>query len=462
VTPHGEHHLDIGNIHQPMNLGGSIMSQIETLEARKAEIETELDTLITLAETEARAISDEETVTQDALVEEHRSVVEKIVKAKAAEEVRAQRGATLTAVNGVPAATTELRTEPYRKGGKESYFKDLADASKGVRAAVDRLTENDRHRVDMEKRAGTTTVAGAGGEFAPPLWQINEFVALARPGRPVADLVNKIVLPAGVASVSLPKITTGTATGVQGTQNTAITSQDIVTTSVTTGITTLAGGVVVSRQILDQSPVSMDEIILQDLARDLAQKVDLATITAIVAAAGNTITYTDATPTTAKLIPFIQQAIDQIGLGIYTPNQIVAILRTDRWGRFVAAADSTGRPLVLPNANYGAFNARGVQENATTGQGYVGTINSIPVVTDAQVPNNLGAGTNQDEIVVFDPTQVYLYESTPQAEAFEQTFANTMSVYCRMFEYYGIIANRLPKAISTVTGTGLIPYTYGS
>jgi HK97 family phage major capsid protein len=438
----------------------------EMLDEQRAALVTELNTLITAAETEERLATDQEETRQGEIVDEVKTLDGKIAKQVEIEEARAKTAKAVEA-SGIAAGGvghTELRTEPYRKGGKESYFRDLADAKKGNANAVARLVESDRHREDkLEQRAGTTTVAGAGGEFAPPLWVVDEFIGLPRPGRPVADAVRKMPLPTDVSSISLPKITTGTSTATQSTQNTAIGNQDIVTTSVTTNITTQAGGVTVSRQILDQSPVSMDEVILADLQRDLDQKIDLAVINAIAAVSGlNAITYTDASPTTAKLLPYIQQGIDQVGLGIYTPNELLAVVRTDRWGRFIAGADTTGRPFVLPNGTYGPFNVRGVQDDAVTGQGRVGTLNSIPTLTDAQVPNNLGAGTNQDEIFVLDPTQIFLFESTPQADAFEQTYANTLSVYCRIFEYYGIIANRLPKAISLITGTGLIPYAYGS
>lgn len=435
------------------------MSHIETLEARKAEIEVELDTLITAAETETRAFSDEENETQDTLVAEHRSVVEKIVAAKAADDVRKQMG-TAAGSAVTPAARTELRTEPYRSGGTESYFRDLADSAKGKRDAIDRLTENDRHRADMEKRAGTTTVAGAGGEFAPPLWQIDKFVALARPGRPFADLVNNVPIPPDVSSINIPKVTTGTLTGAQSTQNTAIANQDIVTTSVSTGITTIAGGVTVSRQILDQSPISMDDLILGDLARDLAGKVDAAVIAAVSAVSGiNAVTYTNASPTSLLLAGFVQQAIDQIHLNLYSPARSI-VMRPDRWGRLIAAQDTTGRPLVVPNSAYGLFNGLG-EADGQNAQGVAGTFRGLPVILDAQIPTNLGAGTNQDEVFVLDQSQVNLYESAPIAEAFEQTYANTLSVFCRIYEYYGIIANRLPKAISLITGTGMIPGAYG-
>ena len=68
---------------------------------------------------------------------------------------------------------------------------------------------------------------------------------------------------------------------------------------------------------------------------------------------------------------------------------------------------------------------------------------------------------SQDEVFVLESQQVNLYESVPQIEAFRETYSNQLSLFVRVFEYYGIIANRLPKAISLITGTGMIPGAYG-
>jgi hypothetical protein len=78
------------------------------------------------------------------------------------------------------------------------------------------------------------------------------------------------------------------------------------------------------------------------------------------------------------------------------------------------------------------------------------------VYLDPNIPVNLGGGTNQDEIFIMRGDEVYLYESAPAFGVFEQTYANTLSLYIRAHEFYGIIANRYPAAISLITGTGLV------
>jgi hypothetical protein len=84
------------------------------------------------------------------------------------------------------------------------------------------------------------------------------------------------------------------------------------------------------------------------------------------------------------------------------------------------------------------------------------------VYLDANIPNNLGTGTNQDEIFILSSQDIFLYESTPTFESFEQTYAGSLALFVRAYEFYAVLANRYPKAISLITGTGMIPPTYGS
>ena len=105
--------------------------------------------------------------------------------------------------------------ETYHRGASSpSFFRDLWHAQRGDADASDRLRRNNRE-VGMESRAlgNTGATGGSGGEFAPPAWIIDQYVKLARPGRVTADLFHKEDLPAGVSSVNIPKIATGTTVG---------------------------------------------------------------------------------------------------------------------------------------------------------------------------------------------------------------------------------------------------------
>lgn len=437
------------------------MNPLEVLKQRETEIRSRLDGVLTSAETESRGLTDEEDTEVRGLTDELKGNLDRQATLVAAQEARARQGAVVKAEGLVPAGRTELRTEPYAKGSGESYFVDLHRAmNKGERAAIDRLVVNDRYIADKESRAMSTT-AGAGGEFAPPLWQVADFVGYLRPGRPLVNVCHHNDLPAGVSSINLPKVSLGSQVAVQSSQNSAINERDFQTTSVSTGITTVAGQVIISQQDIDQTPINLDEIVLKDLANDYSYQTDLLAITAVTGVSGlNAVTYTDASPTSAKVLAQVQAGIDQVHLGVYRPAQAV-VMRPDRWGRFLAATDSTGRPLVLPNAEYGAYNVAGMGDGPVP-QGTAGTLRGVPSILDASIPVNLGAGTNQDEIIVFRPDEIEIFESSPKAETFQQTYANQLSVLVRFYAYWGVIANRLPKAISVITGTGMIPGTYGA
>ena len=195
-----------------------------------------------------------------------------------------------------PAARAQV-SEPnpvYRRDDTEqSYFRDLFNATRGDDGARRRLT------AAQETRASTTT-AGAGGEFAPPLWLIEDFVELARPGRITADLIGSETLPGGVSSINIPKISAGASVGVTVTQNTTITETNVTTTSVSSGITEITGKQTVSLALLRQSGTPLDRIILADLAEAYAVMLNTQVISGSAAngqlrgliTAGTAVTFT--------------------------------------------------------------------------------------------------------------------------------------------------------------------------
>jgi HK97 family phage major capsid protein len=325
------------------------VGQKEILEARQTELQGNIKNLLDTADSDNRSITDEEKQQIDGWHGEIRTATESLKTIAAVEatdaELRARQTVPVVQVTPIVPPVVpvyaEERSEPYRKGGTESWFMDRYNAEKGSSEARQRMDVATRYRADIEKRAGATTVAGAGGELAPPAWYENELINLLRPGRVFADRLNKKTLPGGVSSINLPKITTGTAVATQSTQNTAINNQDIVTTSVNTGITTIAGGTTVALQLLQQSPISVDDVILADLAKVLARQIDIAAITAVAAVSGiNAVTYTSGTPTSIAVTQYVQQAIDLVSNGVYqAPDTIV--MRPERWGKILAYGDAS-------------------------------------------------------------------------------------------------------------------------
>jgi hypothetical protein len=128
-----------------------------------------------------------------------------------------------------------------------------------------------------------------------------------------------------------------------------------------------------------------------------------------------------------------------------------------RWAWIAAATDNQFRPLVNPEAS--GVNVYGTN-GAVVSEGYVGKIMGVPVYTDASIPTNLGAGTNQDAIIVLRASDVMLWEGVaggtePRIEAFEQPFAGSLGVLFRVYSF-AAMALRFPASVGVITGTGLV------
>ena len=347
--------------------------------------------------------------------------------------------------------------ETYRKGGNQSYFKDLYRATYTADTeARERLVRN-----NAEARAGMTTTDGAGGEFVPPLWMVNEFIDLAKAGRVVADQMNKQPLPAGTDSISLPTVTGGPSIAEHTTQNAAASETDMTTSSVSAAVTTEAGLQTVSLQLLEQSPLNVDTVVFPELAKEYAVKLDTFVLNnnatdkkgILQTASINTVTYTDASPTVGDIYPKLADAIQKIHTTRYdAPSRIFMHPRRYAW--FRAALDSSNRPLVLPVENSPQNVISLAQGNAA--EGLVGSLFGLPVYIDPNIPTNLGAGTNEDIIVVMKADDAWLFEGTPRAEVSREAKFGNLSALFRFYNYIAFTAARFPKSICTVGGTGLV------
>ena len=356
---------------------------------------------------------------------------------------------------------------PYRADAEHSYFRDLwAGRFRNDPAALDRLRRNDQHVKTYSTRAALNAANGTGGEFVPPLWLIDDFVAYARPGRPTADLCTNADLPHGTDSISLPKLATGTAVGYQTTQNTGVTEVDLTTTSVNSGVYTIAGGQTFSVQLFDQSPVSgqFDRVIMADLAADMAKFIDYSTVlngsgtgqpTGVLNLAGtNTLTWTTGSPTPGGFISAVADAQVKIQTTRFKPAT-ACVMHPRRWAWLISQTDSAGRPLVPPGVGTINQNSYGSQLDGNPAQGHVGALLGLPVVTDASIPTNLGGSTNQDVVIVAKFDDLWLWESTPHADVFPQTYAANASLYARLYQYVSFQPARYPGSISTINGSGL-------
>lgn len=402
-----------------------------------------------------------------------------VIDSKPEPEVRDKDGNTvLTPANssgyagyafrGRVAETVRVTREPltYERGvGLEgnSFFWDLAKGltSKGVpdEEARKRLF---RHMEEMhaEKRTNISQTAGQGGEFIPPLWMQDEWIRVARAGRPFANAIGSKPLPGGTNQINFPSLAGGGAVAVQSDAG-AVQSTDPTTGSVTAQYQTIAGQVDLSRQLLDFSVPGMDEVIFDDLARAYAAKLDTSLLNGTVTNAKgiiqtssiNSNTYTDASPTGPELYPFLGGAISKIATNRFLPPDLW-VMHPRRWYWLMTQTDTSGRPLVVPR-DYANFNAYGLGD-AIAAEAIVGTLLGLPVCIDSQIPTTNGAGTNEDQIVCTRTADNYFYEEpAPRMRLFEEVLSNTLQIRVQVFGYYAYTAARYPKATCLTSGTGL-------
>lgn len=364
------------------------------------------------------------------------------------------RGGTMrdrTYVVGEPSTYTA----DQERTGQTSFLRDLFAAQvKNDSQAHERLARHGREvAATLSKRAGvdTSTVPS----FVPPQYVVDLFAEYARAGRPVANMLTSLPLPPTGMTVTVPKITTPSTVGVQSTQNTALSNQDPVDTGIDVAVKTVGGAVPVSRQTLERG-LLVEEMIFGDLAAAYNQQLDVLTITAALAQSStNQITYTDASPTVVELWPKLADAVGKVRSQRFTgPNAIV--MHPTRYAWLQAALGTDNRPLFMPGAG-GPSNAMGTSENA--GEGQIGQILGVPVVLDANIPTNLGTGTNEDAILVADFRDSIIMEDPARAPLqlkFESVAPQNLTVHLVAYGYSAVTFARQPKSISKINGTGLV------
>jgi HK97 family phage major capsid protein len=454
------------------------IGRLAELRAKSAALLAQRGAILDLATAQRRGLTPDELRTYDdydtrrtsneADVLECRDRVAELTVAdtreQAAARSRVELGQTGPLLGG---ATTSSQT--YHRGAQSpSFFKDLWYSQRGDANAADRLRRNNSE-TGFEARAlearalgNTGAAGGAGGEFAPPLWMIEEYVKLARAGRVFADLLHHEPLPQGVSSVNLPKVATGTSTAVQATQNTTLSQTDMTTTALSSGIATIGGKQVIAQQLLDQSGIAFDKVLLEDLTADFSRQLGTQCLTGLgtggqlkgflTPSSASVITWTTATPTATAFYGRLAQLQGKInGTRFKAPDAVV--MHPNRWAWFASYVDSTGRPLVVPTA--GGFNAM-ASPDTVQGVGHVGTVLGMDVYTDANIPTNLGTGTNQDIVLMMPRQDIWLWESELRAEAFTAPYADTMGVLFRVFNYSAQIPDRYLQSLGQISGTALV------
>lgn len=360
----------------------------------------------------------------------------------------------------------ELEVEmPRREAGREARAQRAVDGIDDARGWSSEQRASVFERNQQEQRVLPNRTDGQGGYFVPPLWLVDEYIELARFGRQTANLCRNMDLPTGTDSINLPKVATGTATGVQAADGGAVTSQDLTDSSVAAPVRTIAGQEDVAIQLLDQSPIAFDEVIFADLIADYNARLDLQVIDGSGAAGQhlgilnvggvNAITYTDAAPTLPAMYPSFAQGASKIYKNRKLPATGAVVLPSV-WYWATAQLDTTNRPLIVPPQV--GWNPAGTQQDLASGEGPAGMLSmGLPGYLDGNLPTNKGVGTNETRTIIARFPDLYLWEGAMRTRALQEVLSGTLQVRFQVYAYSAFMPNRRPEAISIVSGTGLVP-----
>lgn len=307
----------------------------------------------------------------------------------------------------------------------------------------------------LQRAVGTGAFAG----LTVPQYLTEMYAPAVAARRPFADAMTKVPLPAQGMTVNISRITTASGVALQATENTAVQNTDMDDTLLTESVQTAAGQQTISRQAIDRG-TGVEDIVMSDLQRRYATGLDSTIInqaTTGLLAVGTDVAYTDASPTGAELYPKILAAIsgsETALLGQAQPD--LAVMHPRRW-HWLSKEMTTSWPLIgqpgIPAQNAGVNYAN------RYGSGFRGLLpNGTAVIVDANMPTNLGAGTNEDSIAIVPSEESYLWEDpdAPQFIRAEQTAAASLGVLLVLYGYFAYCLRRYANSHQEITGTGLV------
>ncbi len=307
----------------------------------------------------------------------------------------------------------------------------------------------------LETRAGMNTSSTSGGSFVTPQYFVSEYAPYRMFDRVFADAANKMPLPDYGMTIYLPAVNTAAGVAAQVGENQGITETDPDAGYLSVGLTTNAGQVTVSQQLLDRAgpDFNFDVMVFDQLRRAYNSTLDAYCISQALANAG-TIAFTSGSlvATSGGYFGLVGQAkaamIDAAGSVLPATH---VFLQPINFEYFASRVDTTNRTLWTPNYA-GPFNAVGAGGNGDpVAEGDTGyRISGVRVFTDGNIPTS----SSYNQSIVAHMPEVWFWEGDLVTRTVPQTVAQNLSVLLQCYAYVAEIV-RYQKAVQVLQGAGL-------
>ncbi len=452
-------------------LRDKLQAKISERQANKAD----LDAILAAPAAEARDLNDDEAArfaaAKETITARDAEITELEARIADLEVIESRQREAAAKHVGVGNVKREARTysrDAERRDGV-SFLADVATAfGKGYEpGAHERLARHAQEErsirgADFETRAaGSSAFAG----LVVPQYLTDLVAPAVAAMRPLANVCRHVDLPAEGMTVNISRVTTATSAALQSSENSAVSETNIDDTLLSPAVQTAAGQQTISLQAL-QRGTGTEAVVVGDLVRRYHTVLNSTLINqatnGLDAIAGVSVTYTDASPTAGELYPKLFDLIQQVQTAVYMGVSHF-VMHPRRWN-WLASQVGTSWPFLQVNGagpqTAGSFNGTGAYDG--TGTTIAGTLAGVPVILDASIATNLGAGTNEDRIYGITADEAFLWED-PSAPLFiraEQPSAASLGVLFVVYGYFAYTFGRYPSAHGKISGTGLVTPTF--
>lgn len=435
-----------------------IGQRIEELEGKAAEVVEQLEKS---EDPEGRKALEDRITELDTEVKSLTSEREKALHQKAVEDMRSEVTTMQKAMEELRAPTdfTFGGSDTSEPSGDNPYAAQDTSFYADAKSFLKMGDAEARERIEtaLGGKAMTSGTGSAGGFLVPD--QISsELITLREQTATLRSLFSRVQVNGDTLRIA--SVTGGLVAGWVA-ELAEKPAADLAFGEQSVNVFTAAGLAVASNQLLADANRSVDRLVNTDLAKRLSNLEELAFIggtgTGQPQGILNTSGVNAVTVTPTDVLSLLDAIVDAI-TSIYTnyfgaPNAILMHPRT--WARIIKAreASSSGTYLVGSPAERGPENNLPGYSSAPTPRG---SLFGVPVYTTANVPTNLGTGTDESRVIVGNfneglilDRQGITLDSSPHVY-----FTSNQTVF-RAEERVGFTAARYPKAFTVVGGAGL-------